>query len=127
MSRIDCISNRNIKIVATYLKSKLGHHDTLFEGLPYPTGRYASPEEFFLNEDEWTNPEKFQRIFLKAEAMAGEKYFSFNCGASTAYLRSWGRLEYFSRVFASPDEGFKRLPFFIKNFTNHQVMCTRIF
>ena len=54
MSRIDCISNRNIKIIATYVFSKLSRHNFLFEGLPYDSGRYASPDEFFLNEDEWT-------------------------------------------------------------------------
>jgi len=118
MSRIDCISNRNIKIIATYVMSKLGHHDPLFDGLPYPMDRYSSPDDFFLNEDEWTTFDSFQKIFRKAKNLVGEPYFYFNCGASSANLKSWGRLEYFVRVFASPSDGFKRLPFFNKNFND---------
>ena len=30
-------------------------------------------------------------------------------------LRSWGRLSYFERVFATPSDGFKRISFFNKN------------
>ena len=63
MTRIDCISNRNIKIIATYLKSRLGHLDTLFDGLSFPSDRYRSPDDFFLNEDEWTTYDNFQKIF----------------------------------------------------------------
>ncbi|MBN2062160.1 MAG: hypothetical protein JW882_17280 [Deltaproteobacteria bacterium] len=115
MSRIDCISNRNIRIIAIYLMSRLGHYDTLFESLPYPADRYKSPEDFFLNEDEWTVFENFRTIFRRAKEMSGEKYFYFNCGLSSANLKSWGRYEYFTRIFTGPDDGFKRLPFFNKN------------
>lgn len=118
MSRIDCISNRNVKIVATYLKSKLWHSYPLFDDLPYPTDRYDSPDDFFLNEDEWTTYENFQKIIRKAKEISGERYFYFNCGASSASLGSWGRFHYFVRVFASPDDGFKRIPFFNKNFND---------
>jgi class 3 adenylate cyclase len=118
MSRIDCISNRNIKIIAAYVSSKLGDYDSLFEGLPYPSDRYASPDDFFLNEDEWTTYNNFQRLFRKAKEMVGDDYFYFFCGASSAHLRSWGRLGYFERVFASPSDGFKRIPFFNKHFND---------
>jgi class 3 adenylate cyclase len=122
MSRIDCISNRNIKIIATYVISKLGHHDPLFDELSYPMDRYSSPDDFFLNEDEWTTFECFQKIFRKAKNLVGEPYFYFNCGTSSASLKSWGRLDYFVRVFASPSDGFKRLPFFNKNFNDTKDM-----
>ena len=118
MSRIDCISNRNIGIIATYVRSKLGHYGHLFAGLPYPTDRYASPDDFFLNEDEWTTYQNFHKIFRLGKELVGEKFFYFNCGASSANLRSWGRFDYFVRVFASPSDGFKRLPFFNKNFND---------
>jgi class 3 adenylate cyclase len=118
MTRIDSISNRNIKIIASYVISKLGHHDPLFDGLPYPTDRYSSPDDFFLNEDEWTTFESFEIIFRKAKNLVGEPYFYFNCGTSSASLKSWGRLDYFVRVFASPSDGFRRLPFFNKNFND---------
>jgi class 3 adenylate cyclase len=118
MSRIDCVSNRNIKIIATYVNSKVDHHEALFDGIPYPAPRYTSPEDFFLNEDEWTTFENYQLVFRKAREMVGEPHFYFNCGASPAYLRSWGRFDYFARVFASPGDGFKRLGFFNKNFTD---------
>ncbi len=114
MSRIDCISNRNIKIIATYVSSKLGNYDTLFEGLPYPSDRYTSPDDFFLNEDEWTTFNNFQRLFRKAREMVGDDYFYFFCGASSVHLRSWGRLRYFERIFAGPSDGFKRISFFNK-------------
>jgi len=118
MSRIDCISNRNIKIIVAYLKSRIGHYDTLFDGIPYPGDQYTSPADFFLNEDEWTTSENYLKIFTKAKEMSKERYFYFNCGASSASLRSWGRFDYFVRIFASPDDGFKKLPFFNKNFND---------
>ncbi len=118
MSRTDCISNRNIKVIASYVDSKLGHHDRLFEGLTYPTDRYACPEDFFLNEDEWTTYENFQKLFRRARAMVEEPYFYFNCGASSATLRSWGRFDYFVRVFQTPSDGYRRITFFNQNFND---------
>ena len=118
MSRVDCISNRNTKIVAAYLNYKLGNHECLFDGLDYPSERYPCPDDFFLNEDEWTSYENFQAILRKAKEMVGEPYFYFYCGASSAKLRSWGRLDYFVRLFTSPNEGFKRLSFFTRHFTD---------
>jgi class 3 adenylate cyclase len=118
MSRFDCISNRNTKIVAAYVKFRLGSFGRLFEGLNYPNERYPSPDDFFLNEDEWTSYENFQAILRKAKEMVGEPYFYFYCGASSAKLRSWGRLDYFVQLFSSPSEGFKRLSFFTRQFTD---------
>lgn len=117
MSR-NCISNRNIKIIAAYLTSRLGHYNTLFDGLPYPRDRYTSPDDFYLNEDEWTTFENFQHIFRKAKDISKETYFYFNCGASSARLRSWGRYHHFVHIFSSPDDGFRRLPFFNRNFND---------
>jgi class 3 adenylate cyclase len=105
-------------MIAAYVSSKVGHSNGLFEGLPYPTERFPSSEDFFLNEDEWTTHENFVRVFRRGKEMTGEPYFYFYCGASAAPLRSWGRLDHFARVFAGPSEGFRRLPFFNKNFTD---------
>jgi class 3 adenylate cyclase len=118
MTRPDCISNRNIKIIAAYVKSKIGSHPSLFEGLSNPSDEYLSAQDFFLNEDEWTTFDHFERIFRKGKELVGEPDFFFNCGASSAKLRSWGRFHYFVRVFATPDDGFIRLPFFNKNFND---------
>ena len=115
MSRFDCISNRHARIIAGYVTSKLGHYDSLFEGLPYPTSGYPSPDDFFLDEDEWTTYENFQNILRKAKELVGERWFYFNCGASSAALEALGRLRYFVRVFSGPGDGFKRLPFFNRN------------
>ncbi|MFC1867619.1 adenylate/guanylate cyclase domain-containing protein [Thermodesulfobacteriota bacterium] len=130
MTRVDCISNRNIKIIATYLMNRLGHSDNLFQGLPYPAERYKSPEDFFMNEDEWTTYDNFHQIFRRAKDLSEEIYFYFNCGASSASLRSWGRFEYFVRIFASPDDGFRKLPFFNSNFNDTkeiEVICPPAF
>jgi class 3 adenylate cyclase len=118
MSRFDCISNRNTKIVAAYVHFRLGNHGRLFEGLNYPSERYPSPGDFFLNEDEWTSYENFQTILRNGKELVGEPYFYFHCGASSAKLRSWGRLDYFVQLFTSPSEGFKRLSFFTRQFTD---------
>jgi len=118
MSRTDCISNRNIMIISSYLKSRLGRFDSLFEGLTYPTDRYASPDDYFLNEDEWTTFENYRKIFRRAKEMSGEAYFYFNCGASSARLHSWGRFDYMVRIFSNPNDGFKRIPFFNRNFSD---------
>jgi class 3 adenylate cyclase len=126
MSRADCISNRNIKIITSYLLSTLGYFDPLFEGLAYPAERYKSPDDFFLNEDEWTTFDNFEKIFRRGKEISQEAYFYFNCGASTARLRSWGRLDYFTRIFLGPDDGFKRLPFFNKNFNDTKQIETVI-
>jgi len=45
----------------------------------------------------------------------GERWFYFNCGASSAALEALGRLRYFVRIFSGPSDGFKRLPFFNRN------------
>ncbi len=116
MSRPDCISNRNIKIIATYVQSRVGNYNSLLEGLSYPRDQYLSAEDFFLNEDEWTTYENYERIFRKGKELVDEPDFFFKCGASSASLRSWGRFHYFVRVFASPNDGFKKIPFFNKNF-----------
>jgi class 3 adenylate cyclase len=118
VSRIDCISTRNTRIIATYVSCKLGHHETLFEGLPYPNDRYASPDDFFLNEDEWTTLENCRTVLRRGKDLLGEPHFFFQCGASCAGLRSWGRLDYFARVFTSPNDGFKRLPEFNRHFND---------
>jgi class 3 adenylate cyclase len=118
MSRLDCISNRNIKIIATYVHSKLGTTYPLLEGLPYPTDEYHSPEDFFLHEDEWTTYENFRQVFRRAEELVDEPYFSFNCGASSTRLRSLGRFHHLVKFIATPSDGFKRLPFFNKNFND---------
>jgi len=118
MSRVECISNRNIRIISAYVNSKLGHCNGLFDGLPFPKERFPSCEDFFLNEDEWTTHQNFVRIFRRGKEMTREPYFYFYCGASTAPLRSWGRLDHFSRLFAGPSDGFRRLPFFNKNFAD---------
>jgi class 3 adenylate cyclase len=88
----------------------------LFDGIPCPTDEYPSAEDFFLNEDEWTTYENFNRILRRARELVDEPNFFFDCGASSAKLRSWGRFHYFVRVFATPNDGFKKLPFFNKNF-----------
>ena len=112
MSRTDCISNRNISIVSSYLLKKRGNYPSLFHSLPYPKERYGSAEAFFLNEDEWTTYDNYQKIFRRAKEISEEPYFYFNCGSSSAMLKSWGRFGYLVRFFAGPDDGLKRLPFF---------------
>ena len=118
MSRTDCISNRNIKIAASYVTQKLGGCGHLFEGMAYPSDRFASAEDFFLNEDEWTTYPIFLAIFRRAKEMVDEPYFYFNCGFSAARLRSWGRLDSFVPIFTSPSDGFRRLPFFNRQLTD---------
>jgi class 3 adenylate cyclase len=115
MSHPECISNRNIQIIATYVASKLGGCCDLFEGLPYPVDEYTCSDDFFLNEDEWTTYDNFEKIFRRARNLVNEPSFFFNCGASSATLASWGRFQAFARVFAHPNHGYERLPFFNKN------------
>jgi len=120
VSRVDCISNRNIRIAAFYVAHKLGGYGHLFEGMRYPSDRFPSAEDFFLNEDEWTTYQNFLAIFKRAKEMVGEPYFYFNCGFSAAVLHSWGRLDYFVSMFTSPSDGFRRLPFFNRQFTDNK-------
>ncbi|MBN2418487.1 MAG: hypothetical protein JXL81_03815 [Deltaproteobacteria bacterium] len=115
MSRTDCISNRNISIVSSYLVKKRGSYSSLFHDLPFPSDRYESPEDFFLNEDEWTTYDNFHKIMRRAKELSEEPFFYYNCGSSSAMLRSWGRFGYLVRFFAGPDDGYKRLSFFNSN------------
>ena len=117
MTQPDCISNRNFKIIDAYVKSRVDVECNLFKGLPRPDG-YPLAESFFLNEDQWTSYDNFSRVFRRARKLVGEADFFFNCGLSSAQHRSWGRFHYFVRVFASPADGYKRLPFFNKNFND---------
>lgn len=87
----------------------------LFQDLPFPSDRYETPESFFLNEDEWTTYDNFHMIMRRAKALSEEPFFYFNCGSSSAMLKSWGRFEYMTRFFTGPDDGYKRVPFFNYN------------
>ena len=82
MSRPDCISNRNARIIATYVRNRIGSYQSLFDGLSYPRDEYLSAHDFFMNEDEWTTYDNFERIFRKGKELVGEPEFFFNCGAS---------------------------------------------
>ncbi len=115
MSRRDCISNRNIKIIAAYVRRKTGSLANLFEELTYPCDAFESAEAFFLDEDEWTTYENFEKIFRRAGKRVDEPDFYFACGFSSPSLRSWGRFHVFAKLFISPGDGFRRLPFFNRN------------
>ena len=71
-----------------------------------------------MNEGEWTTYPTFLAIFRRAKEMVDEPDFYFNCGSSAARLRSWGRMDSFLPVFTNPGEGFRRLPFFNRQFTD---------
>ncbi len=118
MSRVDCISNRNIRIISTYVENILGDTADLFDGISFPADRYRSAREYLTDEDEWTTYETFQKIFRGAKDLVGDPDFYFNCGTSSATLHSWGRFGYFVQLFSSPSDGIKRLPFFNKNFND---------
>ena len=118
MSRVDCKSNRNIRIIASYVQSLLGNTDGLFEEISFPEGKHTCAEEYLTAEDEWTTYETFQKIFRRAKFLVGDPDFYFNCGASAGRLHSWGRLSHFSQLFAGPNDGIQRLPFFNKNFND---------
>jgi class 3 adenylate cyclase len=118
MGRVDCISNRNIKIISSYVESLLGDAWMLLEGLPFPKDRYNSAKECYTNEDEWTSFEIFREVFRRARQLVGDPDFYFNCGASSAKLHSWGRFGYFEKLFSGPSDGIRRLPFFNKNFND---------
>jgi class 3 adenylate cyclase len=118
MSQVDCISNRNIKIISTYVESLLGDTGELFEGLPFHEDRFPSAKECLTDEDEWTTFEVFRDVFRRAKELVGDPDFYFNCGASTATLHSWGRFGYFVQLFSGPSDGIRRLPFFNTNFND---------
>jgi len=118
MGRVDCISNRNIKIISSYVESLLGDAWMLLEGLPFPKDRYTSAKECYTNEDEWTSFEIFREVFRRARQLVGDPDFYFNCGASSAKLHSWGRFGYFEQLFSGPSDGIRRLPFFNQNFND---------
>ena len=118
MSRVNCKSNRNIRIISSYVESLLGDAACLFEGLPFPEGRYSCAKDYLTDEDEWTTYEVFQTIFRRAKSLVGDPDFYFNCGVSAGWLHSWGRLSYFSQLFAGPNDGIRRLPFFNQNFND---------
>ncbi len=118
MSRVDCISNRNIRIISTYVESILGDTGDLFDGISFPEDRYRSAREYLSDEDEWTTYETFQKIFRCAKDLIGDPDFYFSCGTSSATLHSWGRFGFFVQLFSRPSDGIRRLPFFNKNFND---------
>ncbi|UCF73236.1 MAG: hypothetical protein JSW35_01915 [Deltaproteobacteria bacterium] len=118
MSRGNCISNRNIRIISTYVENLLGNTADLFEGISFPEDRYKSAKDYLADEDEWTTFETFQKVFRRAKRLVGDPNFYFNCGASSATLRSWGRFGYFVQLFSGPNDGIRRLPFFNTNFND---------
>ena len=77
MSRIDCISNRNIRVIFKYVESLLGDdvlYD-LYKDMPFPEDRYKTAKDYFTNEDEWTTYEIFQRIFRNAKDLVGDPLY----------------------------------------------------
>jgi len=118
MSRVDCKSNRNIRIISTYVEGLLGDTANLFGDIPFPKDLYRCAKDYLTDEDEWITYETFEKIFRKAKDLVGDPDFYFNCGASAGRLQSWGRLSYFTQVFAGPNDGIRRLPFFNKNFND---------
>jgi adenylate cyclase len=116
MSRSDCISNRNIKIIASYVAHKLGGYGDLFGGLSYPA-EYRSPEHFFLDECQWTTLQTFQHLLRRGKSMVGEPYFYFHCGAFSSSLQHPAALNGFSHLFSSPSHAFRSLPYVSKSFT----------
>jgi class 3 adenylate cyclase len=115
MSRVNCINNRNTKIIRAYIENLLGPEDKIFDMLPFPEDRYQSAKEYLADEDEWTTHKTFQKVFRRAKEITGDPNFFFNCGASSAKLNSWGRFRMFIQLFSCPDDGIKRIPFFNKN------------
>ncbi len=115
MSRVNCINNRNTKIISAYIENLLGSEDKIFDMLPFPEDRYKSAQEYLTDEDEWTTHNTFQKVFRRAKEITGDPHFFFNCGASSAKLNSWGRFRMFTQLFSCPDDGIKRIPFFNKN------------
>ena len=118
MSRKDCVSNRNTKIVLTYLRSILGDLGNLLEGIDYPLDRYPDAESYYLNEDEWDTLENYRTIYHKAKELVGDPNFFFNCGASSASYQSWGSFKYFKRIMAGPKALYERVPTFNRNFND---------
>jgi class 3 adenylate cyclase len=107
-----------MRIISTYVEGLLGDTANLFDQIPFPKDLYRCAKDYLTDEDEWITYETFEKIFRKAKDLVGDPDFYFNCGASAGRLQSWGRLSYFTQVFAGPNDGIRRLPFFNKNFND---------
>jgi hypothetical protein len=83
MSRVDCKSNRNIRIISSYVESLLGDAACLFDGLPFPNTRYTCAKDYLTDEDEWTvngRDKLSQKWSFKSEPLW--KGFGINCTLS---------------------------------------------
>lgn len=118
MSRKDCVSNRNTKIILTYLRNIIGDLGNLLDGIDYPVDRHPDAESYYLNEDEWDSLENYGTIYHRAKELVGDPNFFFNCGASSARYQSWGSFKYFKRIMAGPKTLYERVPTFNKNFND---------
>ena len=122
MSRKDCVSNRNTKIILTYVLSILGDLGNLLDGIEYLKDRYSNPESYFMDEDEWGTLDTYKEIYYRAKAMFNDPDFFFNCGVSSAKYHSWGSFRYFERAFGGLFGGslvaYKRVPTFNENFND---------
>ncbi len=122
MVNYNCICNINFRIIASYVYNKTNSIEGLFDGLEYPTARFASAEEFFLKDEEWTTLRNFRTVFIRARERVNEPNFFYNCGLSAARLQSWGKLQYFAKLFLSPSDGFKKLPFLNQTFNDTKII-----
>jgi len=75
MSRVNCINNRNTKIIRAYIENLLGPEDNIFDMLPFPEDRYQSAKEYLADEDEWTTHKTFQKVFRRAKEITGDPNF----------------------------------------------------
>ena len=117
MSRKDCVSNRNTRIILTYVKSILGELFDLLDGIEYPKG-FPDAESYFMNEDEWDTLDTYRTIYHRAKTLVADPNFFFNCGASSARYESWGSFRHFKRLLGSPKIAYSMVPSFNKNFND---------
>ena len=96
MSRADCISNKNIKIITAYVESLLGDTADLFEGLSFHEDRFRFAKKYFTHEDERTNYEIFSKIFRSARDLGGDPDFLYDMPVAIQSV-----LKYFSLLISS--------------------------
>ncbi len=118
LSRKDCVSNRNMKILDSFAMTIFGDNGGIFEGLPYPEEEYTTVDEYFTDENQWSIYKYYEIPYRRLRSLTGDPNIYAKCGASVAKLKSWGAFQDFVTALRGPLAALAMIQIFNQSFND---------
>lgn len=113
LSKRECVSNRNTRIMGSFAISRLENTAHIFDGLDYPKTmsglEFNSPEEFYMWEHGWHTLEQYSAAYRRLRELFGPNTY-YECGATVAKFQSWGLLDDLRYVLNGVASGVAKVP-----------------